>query len=97
MPSDPQFGTRITLAIGNNSRGRPVRSMLRHTQAKARRHGICEMTCDETDLQQGDDMDVLVVSDEALEEAACGGLMRGSPTLAYGSYCFACRPHFVSS
>ena len=33
------------------------------------------MTCDETDLQQGDNMDVLVVSDEALEEAACGGLM----------------------
>src|SRR5215472_13486643 len=33
MPRDPQLGTRIILAIGNNSRGRPVRSMLRHTQA----------------------------------------------------------------
>jgi hypothetical protein len=54
------------------------------------------MTRGEIDLQQSDDMDVLVVSDEALEEAACGGLVRGSPTLAYGSYCFACRPHFVS-
>ena len=55
---------------------------------------VCEMTRGEIDLRQSDDMDVLVVSDEALEEAACGGLMRGSPTLAYGSYCFACRPHF---
>ena len=55
------------------------------------------MTCDETDLQQGDDMDLLVqVSDEALEEVACGGLMQGFPTLAYGSYCFACRSNFAS-
>jgi hypothetical protein len=54
------------------------------------------MTRGEIDLQQSDDMDVLVVSDEVLEEAACGGLMRGSPTLAYGSYCFACRSHFAS-
>ena len=54
---------------------------------------ICEMTCDETDPQQGDDMDLLVqVSDEALE-AAGGGLMQGLPTLAYGSYCVTCRPH----
>ena len=36
---------------------------------------VCEMTRGEIDLQQSDDMDVLVVSDEALEEAACGGLM----------------------
>ena len=51
------------------------------------------MTCDETDPQQGDDMDLLVqVSDEALE-AAGGGLMQGLPTLAYGSYCVTCRPH----
>jgi hypothetical protein len=27
--------------------------------------------------------------------AACGELMHGSPTLAYGSYCFTCRPHFA--
>jgi hypothetical protein len=41
------------------------------------------MICDETDPEQ-DDVDLLVqVSDEALE-AACGGLMRGLPTLAYG-------------
>jgi hypothetical protein len=38
-------------------------------------------------------MDLMVeVSDEALE-ATCGGLMQGSPTLAFGSYCFTCRPH----
>ena len=37
------------------------------------------MTRDETDLQQSDVMDLPVeVSDEALE-AACGGLMQGSP------------------
>ena len=36
---------------------------------------VCEMTRGEIDLQQSEDMDVLVVSDEALEEAACGGLM----------------------
>jgi hypothetical protein len=54
------------------------------------------MTRGEIDLQQSDDMDVLVVSDEALAEAACGGLTRGFPTLAYGSYCFACRSNFAS-
>ena len=43
------------------------------------------MTCGEIGLQQNDDMDVLIVSDEALEEAACGGLMRGAQTLAYRS------------
>jgi hypothetical protein len=53
------------------------------------------MTRDEIDLQQSDDMDLLIeVSDQALE-AVCGGLMQGSPTLAFGSYCFACRPHFI--
>ena len=36
---------------------------------------VCEITPGEIDLQQSDDMDVLVVSDGALEEAACGGLM----------------------
>ena len=51
------------------------------------------MTRDEIDLQQSDDMDLLVeVSDQALE-AACDGLMQGSPTLAFGSYCFTCRSH----
>ena len=51
------------------------------------------MSCDEANLQQDDDMDLLVqVSDEALE-AACGGLMQGFPTVAYASYCFTCRPH----
>jgi hypothetical protein len=51
------------------------------------------MTCDETELQLADDMDLLVqVSDQALE-AACDALMRGFSTLAYGSYCFTCRPH----
>ena len=51
------------------------------------------MTRDETDLQQSDVMDFPVeVFDEALE-AACGGLMQGSPTLAFGSYCFTGRPH----
>jgi len=51
------------------------------------------MTRDETDLQQSDVMDLPVeVSNEALE-AACSGLMQGSPTLAFGSYCFTCRPH----
>src|SRR5260370_20012872 len=49
------------------------------------------MTCAEIDLQQSDDMDLLMeLSDEALE-VACGELMHGSPTLAYGSYCFTCR------
>jgi hypothetical protein len=53
------------------------------------------MTCNEIDPQQNDDMDLLMeLSDEALE-VACGELMYGSPTLAYGSYCFTCRPHFV--
>jgi hypothetical protein len=51
------------------------------------------MTRDEIDVQQSDVMDLPVeVSDEALE-AACGGLMQGSATLAFGSYCFTCRPH----
>ena len=36
---------------------------------------VCKMIRGEIDLQQSEDMDVLVVSDEALEEAACGGLM----------------------
>jgi hypothetical protein len=54
------------------------------------------MTRGEIDLQQSDLLDVLVVSDEALEEVACGGLMQGFPTLAYGSYCFACRSNFAS-
>jgi hypothetical protein len=54
---------------------------------------ICEMTHDEIDLQQSEDMDLMVeVSDEALE-ATCGKLMQGSPTLAFGSYCFTCRPY----
>jgi hypothetical protein len=53
----------------------------------------CEMTCEEIDLRQGDDIDLLVeVSDQALE-VACGGLMQGSQTLAFGSYCFTCRPY----
>jgi hypothetical protein len=53
------------------------------------------MTCGEIDPQQNDDMDLLMeLSDEALE-VACGELMHGSPTLAYGSYCFTCRPHFA--
>ena len=51
------------------------------------------MTRDEIGLQQSDDMDLLVeVSGEELE-AACVGLMQGSPTLAFGSCCFTCRPH----
>jgi hypothetical protein len=51
------------------------------------------MTRDEIGLQQSDDMDLLVeVSDQELE-AACAGLMQGSPTLAFGSYRFTCRPH----
>ena len=51
------------------------------------------MTRDETDLQESDVMDLPVeVSDEALE-AACGGLIQGSPTLAFESYCFTGRPH----
>jgi hypothetical protein len=51
------------------------------------------MTRDEIDLQQSDEMALLVeVSDQALE-ASCGALMQGSPTLAFGSYCFTCRPH----
>jgi hypothetical protein len=53
------------------------------------------MTCDEIDPQQNDDMDlVMELSDEALQ-VAYGELMDGSPTLAYGSYCFTCRPHFA--
>jgi hypothetical protein len=53
------------------------------------------MTCGEIDPQQNDAMDLLMeLSDEALE-VACGELMHGSPALAYGSYCFTCRPHFV--
>jgi hypothetical protein len=53
---------------------------------------VAEMTRHEIDLQQSDDADLLVeVSDESLE-VACG-LMQGSPTLAFGSYCFTCRPH----
>jgi hypothetical protein len=51
------------------------------------------MTRDEIDLQQNDEMILLVeVADEALE-AASGGLMQGPSTLAFGSYCFTCRPH----
>jgi hypothetical protein len=51
------------------------------------------MTCEEIDLRQGDDIDLLVeVSDQALE-VACGGLMQGSQTLVFGSYCFTCRPY----
>jgi hypothetical protein len=51
------------------------------------------MTRDEIGLQQSDDMDLLVeVSDQELE-AACAGLMQGSPTLAFGSYRFTRRPH----
>jgi hypothetical protein len=37
---------------------------------------------------------LIELSDEALE-VACGGPRCGSPTLAYGSHCFTCRPHFV--
>jgi hypothetical protein len=41
---------------------------------------ICEMTREEIDLQQSEDMDLMFeVSDEALE-ATCSGLMQGSPT-----------------
>jgi len=36
---------------------------------------VCKMIRGEIDLQQSEDMDGLVVSDETLEEAACGGLM----------------------
>jgi len=55
---------------------------------------ICEMTRNEIDLQQSEHMDFVVeVSDQALE-AACDVLIQGS-TLAFGSYCFACRPHFI--
>jgi hypothetical protein len=51
-----------------------------------------EMAHDEIDPQQSDDMGLQVeVSDEALE-TAYGELTRGLPTLAYGSYCFTCRP-----
>src|SRR5262249_41996688 len=47
---------------------------------------ICEMTCNEIDLQQSEHMDFVVeVSDQALE-AACDVLIQGS-TLAFGSYC----------
>jgi hypothetical protein len=60
---------------------------------KLTENGLVKMTRDEIDLQQRDEMDLLVeVFDQALE-AACGGLMQGSPTLAFGSYCFTCRPH----
>jgi hypothetical protein len=53
------------------------------------------MTRDKIDLQQSDDMTLLMeLSDEALE-VGCGELMHRSPTLAYGSYCFTCRPHFA--
>jgi hypothetical protein len=53
------------------------------------------MTRDKIDLQQSDDVNLLMeLSDEALE-VACGGLMHVSPTLAYGSYCFTCRPYFA--
>jgi hypothetical protein len=56
----------------------------------------CEMARDEIDRQYRDDIDLLVEeSDEALE-GACGGLMRGFSTLAYGSYCFTCRLHLHS-
>jgi hypothetical protein len=56
----------------------------------------CEMTSD-VDLRQSEEMVSLIeVSDEALE-AVCGGLLGGSPTLAFGSYCFTCRPHFALS
>ena len=52
---------------------------------------ICEMTRDEIDLQQSEDVDLMVeVSDEALE-AACGGL-GGSPTPAYESYLLHLSP-----
>jgi hypothetical protein len=55
-----------------------------------------EMTRDEIDPQSSDDIALLIdESDEALE-GACGGLMRGFSTLAYGSYCFTCRPHLHS-
>ena len=55
------------------------------------------MMRDEIDLQQSDNMDLAVeVSDQALE-AACGGLMQGSQTLAFGSYCFTCRPPINSA
>jgi hypothetical protein len=54
--------------------------------------------CNE-DLNQTDDEEIILrdeVSDEAIEAAsfARGGL----PTLAYGTYCFACpsRPEFGS-
>jgi len=51
------------------------------------------MTRDEIDLQQSDDVNLLIeVSDQALE-AAFDGLMQRSPTVAFGSYCFTCRPH----
>ena len=43
--------------------------------SKSEANWVCEMTRGEINLQQSEDMDVLVVSDEALEEAACGGLM----------------------
>jgi hypothetical protein len=51
------------------------------------------MTRDPIDLQQIKKIDLSAEeSDEALE-AVCGGLMGGSPTLAYGSYCLTCRPY----
>jgi hypothetical protein len=52
------------------------------------------MTDDEINFQKSEKISLLFeVSDEALE--ACGGL-GGSPTLAYTSYCFTCRPHLRS-
>lgn len=48
------------------------------------------LTRDQIDLQPSEDMNLSVEEfDEALE-AAYGGLMGGSPTLAYGSYCLTC-------
>jgi hypothetical protein len=63
---------------GNNFSRRLVRSMLRRS-SKSSSTWISEMTRDAMDLQPTDDKDLLVeVSDQALE-AACGGLMQGSP------------------
>src|SRR6516162_631457 len=59
MPSNAGWGTRTILATGNNSRGRLVRSMLRHS-SKSSSTWICEMTRDGMDLQQSDDMGLLV-------------------------------------
>ena len=59
MPSNAGWGTRTILAAGNNSRGRLVRSMLRHL-SKSSSTWICEMTRDGMDLKPSDDMDLLV-------------------------------------